>query len=169
MRYLRRYYWLVVSPIYWYLAFSLLWYASPPLMDGSGPVATLYWGQQSPTATLSEYYQNQNVRLKFLYPYCVAGVIITLLGCGGARLILPRLRLSPSGRFLASVGVPLSLFFLAAAVSDVGTGLGAWVGPWIYSDLFSLAVLVKVTLPMSLSTGLLTLAQRWVDAKGNLT
>ncbi len=165
MKVLLRRYWLLVSPIYWAATVGLLWHACPPSTDGSGPMATFYWGKHSPTPTLSEYHDNLSVQLKFIYPYLFAAVIVTLLGCGAASWITRRFKLTQSRHFLASVGISLSLFLLTAAISDTGGKLGLWFGPRIYYDLFSVLVLLKVTLPVAFASGLLSLGYEHLIAR----
>jgi hypothetical protein len=57
-----------------------------------------------------------------------------------------------------SGGASLLLVLLAAAISDAGAKLGLWSGPTVYFALSSVLVLLKITLPLSLLTGLVTAA-----------
>src|SRR4051812_47488878 len=52
-------YWTSASLFYWCVALYLIGHFSPIFIDGSGPMASFYWGGNAPGPTMSEYYANQ--------------------------------------------------------------------------------------------------------------
>ncbi|MGA8437918.1 MAG: hypothetical protein WB762_10930 [Candidatus Sulfotelmatobacter sp.] len=158
-KFLRRYFWLIAIPVYWLCAFWLLASVFRITADGSGPTATFYWGDQPPTPTLPEYYENLGIRLRFLYPYWIAAAVITELACGvTARVVF--LLLPKSRRvFLASFVTCLLLLLLAQAISDIGTTLHLWRASMMYISFFSIFWGLKAFIPLSLLAGCLALAR----------
>lgn len=143
MRRLAWVYWIAMVPVYWYCAFRLLEHMSPVSIDGGGPTATFWWGEHPPTPTLTEDRQDTRFPRQFACPYCVAAAIVTALGYLAACL-------------RRSGWMALSLFLLAAAISDCGDVLRLWHGTRLLFDVYSFWVLlIEFMIPMSLLTWLL--------------
>ena len=89
---MRRILHLAVILLYGGVAFRLLRSASPVFVDGGGPSPSFYWGR-IPAPTLVEYYaQRSHYDFKFLLPYLLAALIVTIIGCGVAPLIVVSIR-----------------------------------------------------------------------------
>ncbi len=158
-RFLRRYFWLVAMPAYWLCTFWLLISVFRITADGSGPTTSFYWGDHPPAPTLAEYYQNLDIRLRFLYPYWIAAAIITALACGVTGKLVRFLRPKSSRLFLASFATCLFLLLLASAISDAGAALRLWRAPMMYISISSIFWGLKVFVPLSLLAGCLALAR----------
>ncbi len=149
-----RHYWAIMSLVYGVLAFLLLWFLIPISVDGGGPSATFYWGSHPPAVTFTQYYQQWGVRLQFLYPYIIASIIVIVIGCCITTVVVHRFW-HRNHLFAASFVVSLILLLFAAAISDVGTTLHFWRGPVMYQHLYSVALILKVSVPLSLASGAL--------------
>jgi hypothetical protein len=116
---------------------------------------------------LEEYRRDAGVRFRFLRPYGIAAVIVTLLGCGCAPWLTSRLAAAKSHRFVTSAGLSLLSLLFAAGVSDAGQAAVLWRGPRFYFDLWSVLTLLKVAIPVSLVAGALTLLGHHLDERNN--
>jgi len=143
-----RAFWAFIFIIYWYCAVWILQEVSPIWIDGSGPLATFYWGKNWPTPTLSEYHENKHIRLQFLWPYWIAAAIVTLAGCGVTPWLARRWKVRQSRLFLISAVIDLAALAPVAAISDLGTAFGIWRGP----AMLALPAL-KIAIPLSLLAG----------------
>lgn len=165
----RTLYWPLIVSAYAAAVVYFLRDASPVFFDGSGPMPSFYGGRAIlPTA--AEYYSRRayfdNL---FLLPYVAAALIITVLGCGGSRMLVRRVRLLPSHPFWGFAGATLILLVAAAAVSDVGSLLGAWRSPLIivrpYYYPYDLLTMAKVFVPPCVLSGLAVIGEsRFVRA-----
>jgi hypothetical protein len=150
---------MVVIPVYWLCAFWLLIAVFRITADGSGPSPSFYWGHHPPAPTLSEYHQNLDIRLRFLYPYWIAATIITVLACGAVGQVGRALRRSGSWLFLGSFAVCLALLLLAQGISDVGTSLHFWRASMMYMSLSSVLWGLKVFVPLALLAGIIAVVR----------
>lgn len=147
--FLDRYYWLLVVPMYFLFAFLLLTTVSPISVDGEGPSPTFYWGASAPHPTLSEYRRDRSIRMRFLLPYFLAAFVLTGLGCGLSMPVHRSLKSKISFPWIGSFLTILSLILAATLASDLGTILTLWKGPILVSSFASLALTLKVAVPMS--------------------
>lgn len=161
--FMRRFFWPVVIPAYWLCALWLLFKVSPISVDGSGPGATFYWGNNHPSPTLAEYDRSIGAHLPFLYPYWIAASIITFLGCGLTTWLVRLWRPRRSHLFLVSSATTLASLLLVGAMSDVGIACHIWMGPTMFGDLYSLVTFLKILVPVSLLSGILALARNRLD------
>ena len=165
VNFLRRYYWLLVSPLYWYVAFWIVGYVSPIYVDGDGPMPTFYWCRSCrtfPAPTLREYNEQPNLKRALFFPYWIGAAIITLVGCGmpGSLRQFSWRRRSP---FLVTFAATMLTLMGAAAVSDAGTRSRLWHGPTFYHPFTSVPALLKIIVPVSLFAGLLAMLQKWLE------
>ncbi len=159
---LRKWHWLWVDPLYCCIAFYLIWKFIPPSGDGAGVSATFYWGLNLPylDASWHDFDYNWGVRVWFLMPYWVAALIVTLAGGAATRWLVGRSSLLSNHPFLGSLGMALFLILLAAAAADVAVMLRLWYGGTFCCHFYSLYLLFKVALPMSILSGLVALATK---------
>jgi hypothetical protein len=148
---------MLASPFYYFFAFWVLQQRSPIRFDGSGPMATFYWGKHYPTVSLAEYFGSSYIRREFIYPYLIGAVIVTLLGCGLVGMIVHASRPKRSRLFMISFGTCFVTLLAVAAASDSGTVLRLWNGPLLWAAPI---LLFSITIPMSLISGLLSLAEQ---------
>ena len=147
---------LLVVPGYWLAARWLLQRVVPISWDSAGPVATLYWGENPPTPNTEEYFSSVAVRRRFQYPYWTCAFVVTCLGCQPLWLIR-------SHRPFGAVAASLGLLLISGGVSDAGNVIGLWRGPMMFADLIGIRMLLEVSLPMSMLTGLLTWTRDQLD------
>jgi hypothetical protein len=131
---------------------ALLWLASPIRTDGGGSIATFYWGNHPPSASIIQYYQDGYVRLHFYLPYAIAAILFAALGCGISRFITLRLRPRLSHLFLAPAGICFLLLLFVATFADLGTVFHLWIGPLIWHVP---PLLAFITVPAASAVGLL--------------
>jgi len=155
--FLKRYYWMVASPFYCFFAFWVLQQRSPIRFDGSGAMATFYWGKHNPSASLAEYFGSSYIRREFMYPYVIGAIIMTLSGCGFVGMMVHALRPKRSRLFMISFGTCFVTLLAVAAASDSGTVLHLWNGPLLWAAPI---LLLSISIPMSLLSGLLSLAEQ---------
>ncbi len=123
---------------------------------------TFCWGTL-PQPNLGEYNRRQG-HYDFLYslPYYLAGVVITLVGCGAEPLLLKQLRASSAHSFRNATLVTLVLLILLAMISDAGTLLRLWRGPVfpLHRDYDSVTIwaLFKILLSASFLSGAIAVA-----------
>jgi hypothetical protein len=153
--FLQRSYWLIVVPLYFLLAFFLLTMVSPISVDGGGPSPTFYWGAHAPHPTLAEYRRDRSIRMRFLSPYFLAAFVLTGLGCGLSVPVHRFLKSKISFPWIGSFLTILALILGASLVSDLGTILRLWNGPMLVSSFASVALTLKVAVPMSAVAALL--------------
>jgi len=155
-------YWCLVVPLYWALVVYILRDASPIFWDGGGPMPSFHWDKLPSSPTPGEYYKNRaHFDRLFSMPYYVAGLIVTLLGCGiGPQVAKGHARLVWR-RFAISSAATLIMLLLSTVISDAGGLLGWWIGPrFLLMRSFSpydVLVLAKIFLPASLLIGLVAL------------
>jgi hypothetical protein len=143
MRWLRRFYWLAVIPVYWYCAFRLLEHLSPAFIDGGGATAGFYWGEHWPTAGLPELYQTHRLPNRFMYPYWIAAALVTVLGWCATRVHRPACTM-------------LALLLVVTAVSDAGDEFRLWRSVRFLFDTRSVIMLLfEFMIPMALLTCLM--------------
>ena len=147
----------VWSPRCTLIMYYLLRDISPVAFDGSGPMPSFYWAEPRPLPDLSEYYRRRSYYdLKCSFPYIVAALFITTLGCGVGPLIARRVRVLSKRPFVGPWVATLALLLVAAIVSDLGGLMKLWSGPSMLLHSFqpdSSAALAKLVLPPSLLTG----------------
>src|SRR5581483_2790078 len=134
----------------------------PVYFDGGGPMPGFFY--RGPLPDLAEYNQHQlQYDLRFLFPYCIASVILTLVCLFAAPALGDRfIRRRNVGVYSA---ISLVLIFAVAAVSDVANTI--WLkDAWFYgSHLDSYIRLLIVGLPLAVSSALLAVAVRRPSSK----
>ena len=166
-------YWTLIVPLYWALVVHVLRDASPVFVDGCGPMPSFYWGRHTPFPKFHEYYENRaNLDLVFSIPYYVAGLVVTVLGCGIGPQIAKGVTKGVRLRFVISSAAALIMLLVLAVISDVGGLLDWWIGPrFLLMRSFSaydVLVLAKTFLPASLLSGFVALGWNFV-ARQQLT
>jgi hypothetical protein len=150
-------YWCFIVPLYWATVVTVLRNTSPVSGDGSGPSPTFYWGKHPPAPGLLEYSSNRtHFDSVFNMPYYVAGLVITVVGCGIGPRIGKALAKRVWPRFAITLAATLTTLLLVAALSDLGGRWGWWAGPRIlgaYHGYPDILVLPKVLLLPSILSG----------------
>ena len=157
---LRKSHWFWVAPLYGCVAFYLLWKFIPPSGDGAGVSARFYYGLNDPylAASWHDFQYNWGVRLWFLMPYLVAALIVSLVGGVATQWLVGHFSLLSAHPFLGSCGMALLLMLLSAAAADAAIMLRLLYGGTFCCDFYSLYLLFKVALPMSILSGVVALA-----------
>ena len=149
-----RAYWAASVIAYWASALWLLQHTFRISVDGSGLVASFFWGRTPPVATAADYLHNSTTRAAFLYPYYIAASIITLVGCGLAIRMARLWRPTRWRLFFVPSCTALCCLLSIGALSDLVVALNIWSGPRMYNSLLSMMALLEVVIPLSFLSGL---------------
>jgi len=154
------FYWSVIATGYFFCSLWILFRTCPISIDGSGAVATFYWGSHLPTATLNEFLADAHIERRFLYPYWMAAALITFLGCGLTTWLVRFIRQQWHSRLLLLSAITnLLLLLLAGAVCDSGTAAGLWSGGRIYPPFYYPFPFIQVVIFTSLLSGVVAWVQ----------
>jgi len=155
------FYWAGIVFEYWLCSLWLLLKVSPISIDNFGATTTFYWGawgNAPPTPSLPEFDGSFAVRLRFLYPYWIAALILTILGAALTPWLLRICRVKSKVAGLSSL-IAFICLLLTGVISDLGMTFHIWSGPVIYKDFRHLTPFLKIVVPSSLCAGVLVLVR----------
>jgi len=144
---------------FWAIAVSLLRYAYPVYFDGGGPMPSFFYRGHLPD--LVDYNQHHwQYDLRFLLPYCIAALILTVVCLFIAPKLSNRLIRRHSVRLYALAS--LVLIFAVAAASDVVNIVWLTNGMFYGGGVATYIRFLAVGLPLAITSAVFAaFIERW--------